>query len=293
MSKLDMKFLPFIPTPPKFYTNGKTINILSITILYLCTFRISFLNAIPIRYLYVQMPFSCIIVDHDSNSISALTEYINISPHLRLEISFDNAISALEYIQLMDHPIDILFTEIEMPELTGLQLANTINHKVGMLVLMSCHVHYAVDGYFFNARHFLTKPFDYPIFDRIISHIIQQTNFAEDFIIIKLSGKNQSIKICLKDIIGIQSASNYLKVHTIDKTYIPYGSLQAMEETLSHSSQFMRISRSVIINTNCIISTDRYRIKLENDIQVNVGESYQKAFDRYFRKIMMKSSAIF
>lgn len=239
------------------------------------------------------MPFSCIIVDHDLNALSQLTDYIMSSPYLRLEKSFDNAITALESIQLMNNPVDILFTEVEMPGLTGFQLAQTIHHKVGLLVLMSNHIHYAAEGYYFNARQFLAKPFDYQKFEKTTDHIIQQIHSGGDFLMIRLSGKNQSVKIGLKDIISIESASNYLKVHTADKTYIPYGSLQAMQESLSHSNQFMRISRSVIINTSYIMGTDRYRIKLAHDIQVNVGESYQKAFDEYFRKTMTRDASVY
>ena len=233
------------------------------------------------------MPFSCIIVDHDLNALAKLAEYINRSPFLKLEKSFDNAIAALESIQLMNHPVDILFTEVEMPGLSGFQLAQKIPHQVGLLVLMSSHIHYAAEGYYYNARQFLSKPFDDQRLNKVVNHIIQQINSGGDFIMIRLSGKNQSVKIWLKDIISVQSASNYLKVHTADKTYVPYGSLQAMQESLSHCNEFMRISRSVIINTSYIMSTDRYRIKLAHNIQVNVGESYQKAFDHYIRKTTM------
>lgn len=239
------------------------------------------------------MPFSCIIVDHELNALSKLAEYINCSPLLKLEKSFDNAIAALEAIQLMNHPVDIVFIEVELPGFSGFQLAQNIYHKVGLLVLMSSQIHYAAEGYYYNARQFLSKPFDDQQLNKVISHIIQQIQSGGDFIMIRLSGKNQSVKIRLKDIISIQSASNYLKVHTADKTYIPYGSLQAMQESLSHSNQFMRISRSIIINTSYITSTDRYRIKLAHNIQVNVGESYQKTFDHYFRKTTMGNATCY
>ena len=230
------------------------------------------------------MSFSCIIVDDDLHALDQLTEYIHRSAHLNLVKSFSNPVSAMEYIQQLFIPIDILFTDVEMPLLSGLELAKTTQQNIRLLVLVSSHLHYAIDGYNVNAQQFLSKPFDYRKFERVVENIIQKIKPVENFINLKLSGKNQSVKINLTEVIFIESASNYLKIHTKNKTYVPYGSLQSMQDNLSVYTSFLRINRSVIINVNFITSTTRYQITLVNDVIVKVGESYQKTYDLYFRE---------
>jgi DNA-binding LytR/AlgR family response regulator len=235
------------------------------------------------------MSFSCIIVDDDLHTLEQLIEYIDISPHLILVKAFHDPILAMEYILSRDTLIDILFTDVEMPKLTGLKLAQAVQSKFRLLVLVSGHIHYAIDGYNLNAQQFLSKPFNYKKFEQVVDFIYQKIKPTEDSIMVKLSGKNQAIRIYLKDITYIESAANYLKINTLHKTHVPYGSLQSMQDSLFAYPEFLRVSRSVIINVNFISSTDRYKITLENNIVVNVGESYQKIYDKYFKEKINKA----
>ena len=234
------------------------------------------------------MPFSCIIIDDDKFALEQLKEYIDLSPYLRLEKAFVDPFSALDFIKSLLKPIDILFTDVEMPGMSGLKLAEQLEDKIKLLILVSSHLQYAIDGYNVNAQQFLTKPFGYPKFEQIIESIRHKIPSADEYLIIKLSGKNQAVKVLLQDIIYIESAANYLKVITKTKTFVPYGSLQSMQQALTPHTNFLRISRSLIININFISSTDRYQIRLYNDVLVSVGESYQKTFDKYFKDQIRK-----
>jgi len=234
------------------------------------------------------MPFSCIIIDDDKFALEQLKEYIDLSPYLRLEKAFVDPFSALDFIKSLHNPIDILFTDVEMPGMSGLKLAEQLEDKIKLLILVSSHLRYAIDGYNVNAQQFLTKPFGYPKFEKIIESIRHKIPSADEYLMIKLSGKNQAVKVLLQDIIYIESAANYLKVITKTKTFVPYGSLQSMQQALTPHTNFLRISRSLIININFISSTDRYQIRLYNDVIVSVGESYQKTFDKYFKDQITK-----
>lgn len=234
------------------------------------------------------MPFSCIIIDDDKFALEQLKEYIDLSPYLRLEKAFVDPFSALDFIKSLHNPIDILFTDVEMPGLSGLKLAEQLNDKIRLLILVSSHLHYAIDGYNVNAQQFLSKPFNYQKFEQIIENIRHKIPPPEEYITIKLSGKNQAVKVLLKDIIYIESAANYLKVITKTKTLVPYGSLHSMQQALLPQANFLRISRSLIININFISSTNRYQIKLSEDIVLSVGESYQKTYDKYFKDQISK-----
>ena len=235
-----------------------------------------------------MIQFSCIIIDDDPEALELLAECIHFSPHLTLVKSYTDPIIAAREIAQLEKPIDILFTDVEMPGLSGLDLALATNPKVNCLILVSGHLHYALEGYNVNAQQFLSKPFDYKKFEKIVGNLLTRLKTEDDFIMIKLGGKNNALKLYLKEIIAIESASNYLKVHTQEKIFIPYGTLNAMEKELSPFNDFKRISRSFIINTKFIKSIDRYKIHMEKDLFATVGDSYQKGFDVYFRELLRK-----
>lgn len=232
--------------------------------------------------------FSCIIIDDDPQAVEFLAECIQLSPHLTLIKSYTDPIIAQREIAQFGKSIDILFTDVEMPGLSGLELAETINQKVNCLVLVSSHLQYALEGYNVNAQQFLSKPFDYKKFEKIMGNLMSRLKVEDDFIMIRLGGKNNALKLYLKEIIAIESASNYLKVHTLEKTYIPYGTLNAMEEELKSFADFRRISRSFIINTRFIKNINRYKILMEKGLYATVGNSYQKGFDAYFDELTKK-----
>ncbi|MDQ0966836.1 DNA-binding LytR/AlgR family response regulator [Flavobacterium sp. W4I14] len=232
--------------------------------------------------------FSCIIIDDDPQAVELLVECIQLSPHLTLIKFYTDPIIAQREIAQFEKPIDILFTDVEMPGLSGLELAETINQKVNCLVLVSSHLQYALEGYNVNAQQFLSKPFDYKKFEKIMGNLMNRLKVEDDFIMIRLGGKNNALKLYLKEIIAIESASNYLKVHTLEKTYIPYGTLNAMEEELKFFADFKRISRSFMINTRFIKNINRYKILMEKDLYATVGNSYQKGFDAYFDELTKK-----
>lgn len=232
--------------------------------------------------------FSCIIIDDDPQAVELLVECIQLSPYLTLIKFYTDPIIAQREIAQFEKPIDILFTDVEMPGLSGLELAGTINKQVNCLVLVSSHLQYALEGYNVNAQQFISKPFDYKKFEKIMANLISRLKVEDDFIMIRLAGKNNALKLYLKEIIAIESASNYLKVHTLEKTYIPYGTLNAMEEELKSFADFRRISRSFIINTRFIKNINRYKILMEKGLYATVGNSYQKEFDAYFDELTKK-----
>jgi len=234
------------------------------------------------------MPFSCIIVDDDLDTLEQLTDHINLNPKLQILATYHDPILALEQMLTLKKPVDILFTDVEMPELNGIELAKKSASKFINLVLVSAHLHYALQGYNLHAQQFLTKPFDQKKFNKIIANLLDSIRPQHSYLMIRLSGKNQAIKIFHKDLIAIESASNYLKVHTVYGIHVPYGSIAEMVTALSPFAEFRRISRSFIINTEFISQVDRYKLILHQDLKVAVGETYQKDFDAYFEATLGK-----
>jgi DNA-binding LytR/AlgR family response regulator len=231
------------------------------------------------------MTFSCIIVDDDLFAVEQLSEYITMVPSLKLLKAFSDPMAALREIKSLDKVVDFLFTDVEMPGISGLKLASEIRGKINFLVLISGHLRYAAEGYDINAKRFINKPFDFKKFNKVVEDIILTQDMDSPYIVVKLSGKNQAIKIFINKIIAIEGASNYIKIHTVDRVYMPYSKLAQMEESLK-GYNFKRISKSVIIHSKYIERINGYNISLRNNLEFSVGESYQKEFNLYFSKII-------
>lgn len=224
------------------------------------------------------MAFSCIIVDDDACSIDQLKDYIALVPSLNLIKTFTDPLLALKEIGSLKKPIDFLFTDVEMPNLNGLSLAQQVCHNINNLILVSGHLKYATDGYDIDAKMFLSKPVSFKKFEANINNLIKKNSFENPFIILKLSGPNKFLKLYIDNIIAIEGASNYIKIHTVDKILVPYKKLLSIENELKEYSTFRRISKSVIISIKHIEKTEGYNIYLKKDLCFSVGESYKKDF---------------
>lgn len=237
------------------------------------------LSVIPITLISINlMTLSCIIIDDELHSIQQLEEYIGQISFLKVLKTYTNPLLAVHEINSLEKPVDFLFTDIEMNNISGLELAQLINRKVNCLVLVSSHLKYVVDGYDVNARYFLSKPFYFKKFEKIVNELVSRIFAAKKFLIIKISGKTQPVKVFTDDIILIEGAWDYIKIHTLDKIYIPYLKLKFIEEELKIHSNFKRINRSFIININYVERIEGYNILLRGNLKVNVGRSYQKKF---------------
>ncbi|MCX2576124.1 LytR/AlgR family response regulator transcription factor [Pedobacter sandarakinus] len=232
------------------------------------------------------MKFSCIVIDDDLHTIEQFVEYIGYMPELRLLKAYSNPVTALAEINKLEQRIDFLFTDVEMPQMNGLELASLIITRVNCLVLVSGHLHHAMDGYAINAKYFLHKPFNLKKFEGVIKGLISRLLPENPFIMVKLSGKNQILKLYIDDIIMIEGASNYIKIHTANKIYVPYGKMANMEKELQPYNFLIRISRSFIISSKHVEKIEGYIVRLKNNLVVSVGKSYYQSFDEFFERLV-------
>jgi len=230
------------------------------------------------------MIFSCIIIDDDIYAVEQIVEYIALMPVLRLIKSYSDSLSALQEIKRLEKPVDFLFTDINMPGISGIELSKQIGSKIKCLVLVSGHINYAVEGYAVDAKYFLTKPFNFEKFKSITNDLIQRAFKEKPFVIIKLSGKNNIVKVYVDDIIAIEGYGNYIKIHTINEMLTPYYKLSEMENKLKEYLNFKRVSKSFIISTKHIVKINGYNITLKDCINVWVGESYKNHFSKNLMK---------
>ncbi|MBO9586415.1 MAG: response regulator transcription factor [Flavobacterium sp.] len=229
----------------------------------------------------------CIAVDDEPLALKLVETFIQQTPFLELITTCDNAVDAMGIIR--ETKPDLVFLDINMPNLSGMELARLLQDQAGPLpkiVFTTAYNHYAIEGYRVNAVDYLLKPFSYEEFLRASSKVLQLTEEAnntftsiaadDEFIFLKV--EYQWVRISLKDITYIESLKDYVKVHLEDsqKALMSLISLKALEEKLP-SSKFMRVHRSFIVSLDKISAISKNSIFIDK-IEITVGEQYKEAF---------------
>ncbi|MDX6183633.1 LytTR family DNA-binding domain-containing protein [Flavobacterium sp. Fl-77] len=233
------------------------------------------------------MILKCIAVDDEPLALKLVETFIDQTPFLELVCSCDNAVEAMSLIR--EQQPDLIFLDINMPNLTGMELARLLQEQSGItpkIIFTTAYNHYAIEGYRVNAVDYLLKPFSYEEFLRATSKALQLSeetstasqviNTDDEFIFIKV--EYQWIRVSLKDISYIESLKDYVRVHLTSplKPLLSLISLKALEEKLP-SSKFMRLHRSFIVSLEKITAISKNSI-LINKTEITVGEQYKETF---------------
>lgn len=228
-------------------------------------------------------PITCIIVDDEPPAIRILQKYAEQLPGLECVATTTSALEALQLIEI--HKPDILFLDIQMRDLTGIQLSALIKDKVG-IIFTTAYPQFAVEGFELNAIDYLLKPI---AFSRFISAVekarvtIQQngskqniSSTEEEYFFIKTDGKNKFKRVEIADIFYIESIKNYIVIHTINEQIVTYNTLKYFEEKLPENL-FIKIHKSFIIAFNKIEKTDNNEVWLLQK-SLPVGDTYKIDF---------------
>lgn len=240
------------------------------------------------------MSVSCIIVDDEPIAISLVESYVLKTPFLKLEGKFSNAIQAMEF--LSNHPVDLLFLDIQMPDVTGIELSKMIPSQT-RVIFTTAFDEYALEGFKVKALDYLLKPFDYSEFlaaaskakewfdliqkpdTPVVNNVTAVENSENEFLFVKSEYKQ--LKIKLKDVLYFESMKDYIKiwVKTEDKPILTLMSLKSLEEKLS-DKMFMRVHRSFIVNLDNIEVIERSQIII-NKQRITVSEQYKSKFTAF------------
>ncbi len=243
------------------------------------------------------MNIKCIAIDDEPLALELLSSLIQQTSFLTLDKKFSNAIDALSYINQND--VDLIFLDIQMPDLTGMELARVIEGKKTLkkpkLIFTTAYNQFAIDGYKVDALDYLLKPFSYEEFLKAATkayHFFEQaqqngnqnntSNSQPDYIFLKV--EYQLIKINLKDITHVEAYKDYVKVHLVGKPHplLSLTSLKNMEELLP-ADRFMRVHRSFIVALDHIESISRNVINIANST-ITVSENYKEPFLQFINK---------
>lgn len=217
----------------------------------------------------------CIVVDDEPLAISLLESYVQKIPFFELVFSTENPIDALEYVQ--NNESDLIFLDIQMPELTGLNFMKILGDKQ-KYILTTAYSEYALEGYEHNIVDYLLKPISFERFYK--SALKAQERFSvnesreDSHFFVKSSG--QQHRINFDEILYVESLKDYVNIKTENKEYIILDTLKSLESQLPEI--FLRIHKSFIINLNKIKSVSSKKVILITEHEVPVGDIYRAAF---------------
>jgi len=215
----------------------------------------------------------CIIVDDEPLAISLLENYVRKIPFLELVFSTENPILALEYIQ--NNNADVVFLDIQMPELTGINFMKIVGEKI-KYVLTTAYSEYALEGYDHNIVDYLLKPISFDRFNKsalkVQERFVINEGNSDSYFFVKSSG--QQHRINFDEILYIESIKDYVNIRTVHQEYIILDSLKSLEQELPKSS-FIRVHKSFIINLNQVKSIGTKKIFLLSEHEIPIGDSFR------------------
>ena len=234
------------------------------------------------------MNLTCAIIDDEPLALDLLESYVNKTPFLQLAGKYSSAVTAMK--ELPEQQVDLLFLDIQMPELNGLEFSKMVNSHT-RIVFTTAFGQYAIDGYRVNALDYLLKPISYPDFMEAVNKAIHWFELqqkaespsvpdkTEKYIYVKSDYK--LVQIELDKILYIEGLKDYIKIHLegADKPVLSLISMRAMEEKLP-ASQFIRVHRSFIVQKQKIKIIDKGRIVF-GKAYIPVSDSYKQELQNY------------
>lgn len=226
---------------------------------------------------------TCIAVDDEPLAIEIIEAYEQQIPGLVLKQTFTDAISAWSY--LSQNPVDLVFLDIQMPDISGLQLARSLSKHKPMIVFTTAYGKFAVDGFDLEAVDYLLKPFTFDRFNDAIRKantykMLQQSkHLKEEDKGIYVKSDYRNIRISLHEILYIEGYDDYIRIHLDDgKTITTLMSLKSILEKLP-SKEFVRIHRSHIVATHKIKRIYQQKVQLPS-VELHIGKTYLSAVNK-------------
>ncbi|QQS52212.1 MAG: response regulator transcription factor [Bacteroidota bacterium] len=227
---------------------------------------------------------NCIIVDDESIARDILEEYINRIESLHLVAKCHDALNA--YNVLQSEPIDLVFLDIQMPQLTGIDLLNSLE-RTPKIIFTTAYTEYALKGYEFDTLDYLLKPISFDRFlkavDKAMNQHLQEQIAKEDdteSAFIYLKSDAMMVRVMLRDILFVESVRNCIHVHLEGKILVSYLPISSLEQRLP-ASQFLRIHRSFIVARNKIEAFSPNLVQIGKH-KIPVGRNYKEIFLREF-----------
>jgi two-component system, LytTR family, response regulator LytT len=248
-----------------------------------------------------MMTLTCIAVDDEPLALELVCAFINQTPFLKLVGRYSSAIEALNHLHR--EPVDLIFLDIQMPDLSGTDLARVLDKgqpgQGPRIIFTTAFNQYALEGYRLDALDYLLKPFNYVEFLRAANKALAYAELRqqppapgpaaaappepeEEHLFLKV--EYQLVRVALDDILYIEGLKDYVKVHlqSAPKPLLSLTSLKALEEKLP-AKRFMRIHRSYIVALDKIQSVSRQSVQI-GDVHLTVSDQFKDPFNKFLSR---------
>ncbi|RSK51131.1 LytR/AlgR family response regulator transcription factor [Hymenobacter rigui] len=236
---------------------------------------------------------TCVILDDEPLALDLLADYCAQVPGLELTAQFDDALQGLAYLQ--DNPVDVVFLDIHMPRLTGVQLAQLLPQPGPRIVFTTAYDQYAVRSYELNAADYLLKPIAFERFVQTVQKLRQQlqpaapvtaapaaapahpeaTPTAPDAMFVKNDHRLQ--RVAFDDILYIEGMKEYLMIYTATGKVLTLQSFRRVEEVLP-PERFARIHKSFLVALSRIEHVERGKVQVAGRL-LPIGDTYRDSFN--------------
>lgn len=234
------------------------------------------------------MNMTCIVVDDEPLALRLMEDHISKLPHLKLLGSFSNPLQALVAVGKLSP--DIIFLDIQMPEITGIHFMEIVQHNHSKVIITSAYPEYAIEGYEHNVADYLLKPISFQRFLKAVEKVrklVQPVNalmpVTENVAPLPTSGgyifvkvENKLVRVELDNILYIEGLKNYVLIHTIQERIMSLQVMKQLEETLP-PNRFVRIHKSYIVAINKINSVEKQQLVIGDKI-IPIGATYAEKF---------------
>jgi DNA-binding LytR/AlgR family response regulator len=219
---------------------------------------------------------NCIIIEDEPLALEKTSDFVKKVPFLVLAATFDNALSGLSYLN--SNKVDLLFLDINMDELTGIELLEStrINSEV---IITTAYQEYALKGYELRITDYLLKPFTFSRFLQAANKAQENVNSkasasTPEFLFVKT--ENRLEKILLSEITFIEGMRDYRRIHTVDKKIMTLQNFSEFERVVP-ASILCRVHKSYMVALNKIETIERNRIKIGNQL-IPISDTYKEGF---------------
>lgn len=234
------------------------------------------------------MGMNCIIIDDDPLSCKVLEKLISKVNDINLIATYNSAVEALPALQ--NDVADLIFLDIEMPEMSGIELLNTLENQP-QIIIVSSKEKYALDAFDLNVTDYLLKPPQFSRFFKAVEKVkknqakakVQKDNTEEIF----FRSNSVYVKVRIDDILWVEALENYCHIHTYDDQIVAHLNLKAVEKILP-ATKFQRVHRSYIININKIAMVDQSSVTIhtkKSNAKISVSRTYRERLLEHIKLI--------
>jgi two-component system, LytTR family, response regulator len=238
---------------------------------------------------------NCIIVDDEQHAIDILKHYVGQTPYLNLAGAFTNPLEALQIVATQK--IDLIFLDIQMPELSGIDFIKAIHGKA-RVILTTAYSEFALESYELDVVDYLLKPVRLPRFLLAVQKAVKEieennaapstTESQGDYIFVKTESKGKLLKINLNEIDYIEGMKNYVAIYCNGRKTMVYATMKDIQERLPNKD-FIRVHKSFIIAISKITGIEGNLVRLKDvNTEILIGENYKSHLMEIIRTKMIQ-----